>query len=247
MTEHLDAGWHDWVTSNLGRDPVRAAAATRAASDAVAQGRGFNAAADAARASWNADRLAQVAAVIGPDPGSLPGSLIAAAALAVGGALASIALILWMVPPTAPCTDYCPGTRNLAYTFLLGNVVVAALHGSLFLLMWRRRAAAAWWTSVTLVAAILLFDVLGELTMVAAQSSRNGQLILGGIGSLPALVPTAMLLFGDRFRVGNAWETISSNWLLLHLLLVELPILILISTRPARQWCRVYIRIGSPA
>src|SRR5258706_4309493 len=157
MTEHLDAGWYDWVTSNLGRDPARASAATRAAADAVSQGRGFNAAADAARASWEADRIAHVATVSKADPTAVPRSLVTATVLAVAGAVASIVLILWMAPPTGPCTDYCPTFRNIAYLFLLGNLVVASLHTSLFLMMWRRRASAAWWASVTLVGAILGF------------------------------------------------------------------------------------------
>ena len=47
MAEQLDAGWYEWVTDNLGRDEARATAATRAASEAVAQGLGYNAAANA--------------------------------------------------------------------------------------------------------------------------------------------------------------------------------------------------------
>jgi hypothetical protein len=244
MTEHLDAGWYDWVTSNLGRDPARAAAATRAAAAAASEGRGFNAAADAARASWDRDRLAQVAAVTEPDPSSVPGSLVAATALAVGGALASIALILLMVPPTAPCNDLCPGFRSIAYLFLSANVAIAALHASLFLLMWRRRQAAAWWVSIIVVCTILIFDALGELTMVIAQSNPNGQPILGGFGTVAALVPTAILLW-DPFHLTNASEAISSHWLLLHLVFVELPILLLLSTRAARIWCRAYLVISS--
>src|SRR5712671_8072863 len=88
VTDPLDIGWHDWVTANLGTDPGRAARATRAAAEAVAQGLGFNAAADAARASWDAARLAHVATVRRADPATVPGSLVAATALAVGGALA---------------------------------------------------------------------------------------------------------------------------------------------------------------
>ena len=243
MKEHLDAGWYDWVTSNLGRDPARAAAATRAAVEAVSQGRGFNAAADAARASWDGVRLAQVAAVTGPDPSGVPRSLVAATALAVGGALASVALILWMIPPTASCTDLCPGFRSIAYYFLAGNVAIAAAHASLFLLMWRRRLAAAWWVSIIVVCAILIFDALGELTMAIAQSNPNGQPILGGFGVVAALVPAAILLW-DPFHLTNASEAISSHWLLLHLLLVELPILLLLSTRATRIWCRVYLVIS---
>jgi len=108
----------------------------------------------------------------------------------------------------------------------------------LFLLMWRRRSEVAWWATVTLVGAILLFDILGELTVVAVLSSPNSQPILGGIGTFPALVATGMILVAEKIHPGGGWEGIASNWLLVHLLLVELPILILLSTRPARQWCR---------
>lgn len=241
MTEHLDAGWHDWVTSNLGHDPARAAAATLAAAEAVSQGRGFNAATDAARASWEAYRLAQIAQVSRADPSSVPGALILAGALAVGGALASIILILWISPPTAACTDLCPSFRFIAYLFLSGNVAVAGLHTGLFLLMWRRRAAAAWWASVTLVALTLLFDTLGELTVVAGIISPNGPPILGGIGTFPALVATAMIFVTETLHPGGGWDAIATNWLLAHLLLVEMPIMILLSTRRARLWCRVHL------
>jgi hypothetical protein len=245
MTEHLDAGWYDWVTSNLGRDPVRAAAATRAAAEAVAQGHGFNAATDAARASWEADRLAQVAVVKKADPSSIPGSLIAATALAVGGALASVGLILWMYPPTAACTDLCPGIRQIAYLFLWGNVAIAGLHASLFVLMWRRRAAAAWWASVTLVGAILIFDVIGELTVLGPLSNPNSAPdSIPGIAALAVLVPTAIWLLASGFHLGSAWQTVSLHWLLLHMILVELPILILFTTRAARRWCRIYLNFS---
>jgi hypothetical protein len=39
--------------------------------------------------------------------------------------------------------------------------------------------------------------------------------------------------------------TVAYQWLLLHLLLVELPILFLFSTSPARRWCRVYLMADS--
>ena len=244
MTEHLDAGWYDWVTSNLGRDPARAAAATRAAAEAVAKGRGFNAAADAARASWESDRLAQAVAANRAAPSTIPDPLVAATAVAVGGALASIALILWMYPPTAACTNYCPGIRQVTYVFLWGNVAIAGLHASLFLLMWRRRAAVAWWASVILVGTILLFDVIGELTTVVLLSSPHSapESILG-IGAFAALVPGAMMVLADGFHLGSGWVTVASHWLLLHLVLVELPILVLLSTRTARLWCRIYLGI----
>jgi hypothetical protein len=244
VTEPLDIGWHDWVTANLGTDPGRAARATRAAAEAVAQGLGFNAAADAARASWDVARLAHVATVRRADPATVPGSLVAATALAVGGALASIALILWISPPTPTCTDLCPSFRFIAYLFLSGNVAVAGLHTLLFLLMWRRRSAVAWWASVTLVGGILLFDILGELTVVAVLSNPNSQPILGGIGTFPALVATAMIFVAEIIHPGGGWDGIASHWLLVHLLLVELPILTLLSTRPARRWCRVYFMGG---
>ncbi len=69
-----------------------------------------------------------------------------------------------------------------------------------------------------------------------------GQLILGGAGAIAALVPTAMILFG---RLGADSAEVANHWLLFHLLLVELPILLLLSTRPARHWCRVYLMIGT--
>ena len=242
VTDPLDIGWHDWVTANLGTDPGRAARATRAAAEAVAQGLGFNAAADAARASWDAARLAHVATVRRADPATVPGSLVAATALAVGGALASIALILWISPPTAACSDLCPGFRHIAYIFLWGNVAVAGVHASLFLVIWLRRAAVAWWASVVLVVAILIFDTLGELMVVAVLSNPHGHLdpTLAMVGSFPALVPTAMLLVADGLHLGNVGVAVAYHWLLLHLLLVELPILILFSTSRARRWCRVY-------
>ena len=51
-TEALWNRWYEWVTTHLGRDPERAAAAASAAADIAAQGSGFNRAADAARAAW---------------------------------------------------------------------------------------------------------------------------------------------------------------------------------------------------
>ena len=51
--------WHDWVTVNLGRDVNLAAAAANAAADAAADGRGFNAAAEAARRAWSANKTAR--------------------------------------------------------------------------------------------------------------------------------------------------------------------------------------------
>ena len=245
MTEHLDAGWYEWVTANLGRDPARAEAATRAAAHAVAKGSGFNAAADAARASWESDRLAHVIAAARAAPSSVPGALIAATALAVGGAVASIALILWISRPAGTCTDYCPGIRQIAYVFLWGNVAIASLHASLFLLMWRRRAAGAWWASVILVGAILLFDVIGELTVLGPLSNPNSNpdSILG-IGAFAVLVPTAMWLLASDLHLGSAMVAATLHWLLLHLVLVELPILVLLLRRPVRLWCRMYLGIS---
>jgi hypothetical protein len=242
VTDPLDIGWHDWVTANLGTDQARAARATRAAAEAVAQGLGFNAAADAARASWDAARLAHVATVRRADPATVPGSLVAATALAVGGALASIALILWISPPTGPCSDLCPAFRHVAYIFLWGNMAVAGVHASLFLIMWRWRAAVAWWASVVLVVAILIFDTLGELMVVAVLANPHSHVdpTLAMLGSFPALVPTAMLLVAGGLHLGTVGATVAYQWLLLHLLFVELPILILLSTGPARRWCRVY-------
>jgi len=244
MTEHLDAGWYEWVTANLGRDPERAEAATRAAAEAVAKGSGFNAAADAARASWESDRLAQVIAASRAAPPTVPGALIAATALAVGGAVASIALILWMYPPAGTCTDYCPGIRQIANVFLWGNVAIASLHASLFLLMWLRRAAVAWWAGVTLVGAILLFDVIGELTVLGPLSNPNSNpdSILG-IGAFAVLVPTAMWLLASDLHLSSALVAATFHWLLLHLVLVELPILVLLLRRPVRLWCRMYLGI----
>lgn len=63
---------------------------------------------------------------------------------------------------------------------------------------------------------------------------------LAAVASFPALVPTAMLLVADGLHLGNAGVAVAYHWLLLHLLLVELPILILFSTSPARRWCRVH-------
>jgi hypothetical protein len=256
--QQLDAGWYEWVTDNLGRDQARATAATRAASAAIAQGLGFNAAANAARASWEADRLAHVAAVkqaavAEAFPSRVPGSLIVATALAVGGALASIALLLVVIAPWAPCTpvdpgsqsiSICPSIRQIAYMFLAGNLVIAVVHATFFLLMWRRRAAAAWWVSVVVITGILGFDLAGELLVVVSLANpNNAQLgFLYTVGGFPALVPTFMELWAGSFLPGL--ETVFSHWLLLHMVVVELPILFLLSTRPARRWCRVQLGLG---
>jgi hypothetical protein len=254
MAEQLDAGWYEWVISNLGRDQARAIVATRAASEAAAQGLGFNAAANAARASWEAHRLAHVAAVrqlTEADPTRVPGSLIAGTALAVGGALASIVFLLLLNPPWVPCPGSDPTTgsinlclpfREIAYMFLAGNVIIAALHASLFLLMWRRRAAVAWLASVVLIVAILLFDIVGELLSVVVQANPHYYPgLLETVGVITGLVPSYMTLWADFLQPGGALVTVAEHWLLLHMVLVELPILFLFCTRPARRWSRVHL------
>jgi len=244
VTDQVDAGWYEWVAANLGRDAARATAAARAASAAAAQGLGFNAAADAARASWEADRLAQIAVLTKDDPTHLPSALIAATAIAVGGALASIALILVLVRPGATCTDFCPSFRMAAYTFLWGNIAVGVLHAFLFVLMWRRRAALAWWGTVGVVGMILLFDLVGELTVVVALANPHVISPIETVGLYPALVTTTMLLLADQYLPGTVWVTLSYHWLLLHLAVVELPILVLLSRGSVRRWCRVRLMIG---
>jgi len=245
MTDHVDAGWYDWVTEHLGRDETRATAAARAASAAVAQGLGFNAGADAARASWEADRLAHItstatAEATGPELARVPGSLIAATAIACGGATASIALLLWMIASAASsCTDICPVFSNVAYWFLLGNVAIWVFHASMFLLMWRRRAAAAWWTSVAVVVAVLWFDVVGELDWVVANANPNSVTWLATVGLIPALVPLVMSGLATSFHLGSSVVALAVHWLLIHLIVIELPILILLTTRWARRWCRI--------
>jgi hypothetical protein len=51
--EDLYRNWVGWVQVNLGRDPRVAEIAANAAANAAEEGRGFNQAAEAARAAWN--------------------------------------------------------------------------------------------------------------------------------------------------------------------------------------------------
>jgi hypothetical protein len=50
-----------------------------------------------------------------------------------------------------------------------------------------------------------------------------------------------MIIVTETFYPGGGWDAIATHWLLVHLLLVELPILMLLSSRQARLWCRVHL------
>ena len=125
--------------------------------------------------------------------------------------------------------------------FLGGNVVIAGLHATLFLMMWRRRANAAWWVSVVVITGILGFDLAGELLVVVSLANPHVTQVglLYSVGAFPALVPTYMMAWVDFLQPGGDLVRVAEHWLLLHMVLVELPILFLLSTRPARRWCRI--------
>jgi hypothetical protein len=54
--EELYQNWCEWVIANLGRDPALVVAAANAAVDTASEGKGFEAAAEAARVAWKAGK-----------------------------------------------------------------------------------------------------------------------------------------------------------------------------------------------
>jgi hypothetical protein len=148
----LYAGWYEWVTTNLGSDPKRAAAAANAAMDSAAHGRGFNDAAQAARRAWASaagGAFRSAAGELGEADGASRGSSSKFPVLSAFATLA-IAVVLeidWLhLPICGPSGVQTAGDRLLYSPAVLvfGSIVTAVLM--------RIYSRAGWCPQVALVA-----------------------------------------------------------------------------------------------
>ena len=221
--EALYERWFEWVSLNLGRDPRLASMAASAAADAAVGGSGFNAAADAARAAWSTHAGEQVAprsVVVSGAPWPLKG----AAGIGIGGAALSALISLWFAAAPSICGTYGCGSIALAFAFY--NAAWAALNWALFRAI-LRGSRRTWKVTLILVALGALADIVGQLTYV---------LFIVDLGAI-ALLAEIGFAFGvaseDWFT--NLAANLGGYWLIVHLIVVQLPmLLLLLAGRPGR-------------
>jgi hypothetical protein len=140
--------------------------------------------------------------------------------IAIGSAAVSAAVCVWFFTQSMCDTGFCDFIGSTAVTFLLFNAVVTAVNWWLFVAM-RRRSQPAWKVAVTLVALGSLVDLVGQVT---------GWLIVVNVGAfyIAAVIDPTLHspLVGLSF-----W------WLIVHMLVIQVPILALLLAPSTRQWC----------
>ena len=226
------AGWHEWVKDSLGRDPALASLAATAAADVAFEGGGFDAAAQAARQAWTEGWR-----VRHPDSDRMPGSLVLAMLLAAGGAAVGLAGTVWTI------SIYGELAFILGSEFLILNVVLIIVNVILFVFL-RRRSKGAWMWAVALVTLGAMWDVMGQVTS-ATMTSDTWLSLNDFLFGIPFVGDVSTVDSGARFLglyVGltdGLWPILTSNWLVLHVIGIQLPILLLLLATPSRRWCRV--------
>ncbi len=206
--------WLEWVTANLGRDETLARAAAAAATDAVLLGGVFEVATDAARAAWAGEAARRRPL---PMPASHQPRLHWAMGIAIGGAALSTALCLIVAVAPGMCGEL--GCGWLALVFAAYNATWVLLNWFLLSSM-RHGSLKAWKTAVVLVAIGAVVDLVGQVAYF---------LILVDLGAVMLFVQVGEWLGvagADWFT--NLGSAVAGNWLIVHLMVVQLPILVLL-------------------
>jgi hypothetical protein len=207
--EELYASWLTWVRGSLGHNERLAALAAAAAADAAAAGSGFNAAVDAARSAWGeAARGVEPARPSGPPPLTIR----IAMAIAIGGAAASVAASLWM----AAQNPYDMGSAALGFAAF--NLALVGLNIWFYHAM-SHGATWAWRATFVLVIVGVVFDVIGVV--------------------LPPFVfiDIGALYIAARVAPDAGWlAEITFFWVWVHLIVIQVPILVLLQLSPTRRW-----------
>ncbi len=139
--------WYDWVTTHIGREPERAAAAASAAADLAARGGGFNPAADAARAAWDGREI-QGAEKIPAEPRSPLPWLSALGTLV----LAVVVETWWLGLPGCGPSSAQMLTDKLPYAPAV--LVVGGIFTAVLMRIFNR---AGWAAQIALVVAAVIF------------------------------------------------------------------------------------------
>lgn len=228
----LYRGWYEWALLTLGHDASLATLAATAASDAAAEGAGFNIAAQAAQDAWTQGWRARHG-----NSAPMPTSLALAMIIAVGGAAVSLAGTIWLI------SIYGELALILASEFVVFNIVLIVVNGILSVSL-RRRSKGAWMCAVTLVVLGALWDVMGQVTF-STMRSDSWSSVNDFLFGVPLVGDFSMVNTGAGFlaihlgATGQLWNALTSNWLVLHLVAVQAPILVLLLATPSRRWCRV--------
>jgi hypothetical protein len=230
--EQLHEAWQEWVAANLGRDGARTAAAAAAATDAALGGAGFDAATEAAREAWRTSGPALTTS--SPASREMPRTLLVAMSIAMGGGVASLVLAAWIGTELS-------SVSSVAAFFFLFNLAIVGINAGVLAGM-RRRSRRAWTTAVVLVLVGSLFDAVEWLTLATtlSQSTDANGLGTAAMIAAPALLISlgvAVVLLLMNLPLGVI-ETLSNNWLGIHLLVIQLPILVLLLVSPSRSWFR---------
>jgi hypothetical protein len=213
--EQLYASWLAWVRANLGRDNRLAAIAANAATEALEQGSEFSGASEAARSAWiGAAGGAAPEPWSGPPPLAIPMAM----SIGIGGAAASAALDLRLAALNVPYFSF------LALGFSIFNLILLALNAWLLYGMWHR-AEWAWRATFTLVVMGAVFDFFVFV---------SPYLVFADYG-VPYFVDVAAPNVDWLLNVTLVWD-----WV--HLVVVQVPILVLLWLTPSRQW----VGIDSP-
>jgi hypothetical protein len=228
----LYEGWHEWALLTLGRDAALATLAATAAADSAAEGAGFNVAAQAAREAWAAGWRARQG-----DSPAMPQTLVLAMMIAVGGAAVSLAGTIWLI------TIYGDLVLILASEFVVFNFVLVVVNAILFVFL-RRRSKAAWAWAVALVSLGALCDIMGQIA-AATTTSDTWSSLNDFFYSVPLVGDFSMVDIGAGFLTlylgltAPLWSMLTTNWLVLHLVGIQVPILVLLLAKPSRRWCRI--------
>ena len=214
--DELYAKWLTWVEGSLGHNERLASIAAAAAADAVAQGSGFNAAVDAARSAWGEAAGGREPAPAAPRP---PLTVLAAMSIAIGGAAVSSAFSLWFVALNVQQMG------GLAVDFAIFNLSLLALNAWFLYEMWQG-VGWVWRATYVLVVVGAVFDAIGV-----------------------GIPPLMYVDFGAVYLVtlvapNVEWPvSLALVWLWVHLVVIQVPILVLLWAAPSRRW----FGTGSPS
>jgi hypothetical protein len=148
-----------------------------------------------------------------------PFTILVAMGIAIGGAAATSALDFWLVV-TDP--SYLDGLERI---FAILNLSLVALSVALLVGMWRQ-AELAWGGTYALVVMGAVLDGIGALFPYVEFGNFGGVLQLGSIVARNI----------DWLSAGLFW-----SWV--HLIVIQAPILVLLSLKTSRRWVGIDVPV----